>query len=195
MNKRHNFNYSPLFAMLFCALWATNALMADIISPDGRRPRRPGPGAPAPVPVKPPTPKEEKSGSLKAEAVTDDANAAETQDGTIYRTVSSANVRSQPDLDSEIYTSLEEGTQVSVIGEENGWYVVSIEGETGYISMELLAQGTAGSGRTSEESEAASDEDESYSEDYSEDEEESSDSEEYDGAEEYDDSEASEEEE
>ena len=60
MKKRHNFNYHSLFTMLFCALLATNALKADIISPDGRRPRRPGPGAPAPVPVPPPTQKDDK---------------------------------------------------------------------------------------------------------------------------------------
>lgn len=69
----------------------------------------------------------------------------ETQtDGTeademIYMwTTDGVNMRSEPNTDSTVITVLELGTQVRMIGEENGWIKVSYNDQEGYIRADFL---------------------------------------------------------
>lgn len=54
-------------------------------------------------------------------------------------TTASVNVRSQPGTDSSIVSGLASETAVTVTGETDGWYVVSIDGVTGYISKAYVS--------------------------------------------------------
>lgn len=70
---------------------------------------------------------------------------SETQtDGTeadeiIYMwTTDGVNMRSEPNTDSAVITVLELGTQVRMIGEENGWIKVSYNDQEGYIRADFL---------------------------------------------------------
>ncbi|MDO5344406.1 MAG: SH3 domain-containing protein [Lachnospiraceae bacterium] len=67
--------------------------------------------------------------------------SAETRYGssvTLYVSSSEVNVRSQPGTSSSIINSLAGGNAVTVIGETDNWFVVSINGVIGYISKAYL---------------------------------------------------------
>ncbi len=66
---------------------------------------------------------------------------------TMY-TTDGVNVRSDASTSSNISATLSPGTAVTVIGESNGWYIVSTGSGTGYISGGLLTS-TAPSGSSS----------------------------------------------
>ena len=51
----------------------------------------------------------------------------------------SVNVRSENNTDSEIITTLSQNTQVKLIGEDNGWYKVEVNGKNGYILKTLIS--------------------------------------------------------
>ena len=57
---------------------------------------------------------------------------------TLYAS-SDVNVRSAPGTDSSVINGLSTGSSVSVIGETDNWYIVSIGGSTGYISKSYLS--------------------------------------------------------
>lgn len=56
---------------------------------------------------------------------------------TLYAT-SDVNVRSQPGTDSAVTGSLGTGNSVTVIGETDNWFIVSVNGTTGYVSKAYL---------------------------------------------------------
>ncbi|MCD7765724.1 MAG: SH3 domain-containing protein [Lachnospiraceae bacterium] len=56
-----------------------------------------------------------------------------------YYTTASVNVRSQPSTDSTVAGSASSGSAVTVIGETDNWYIVSINGTTGYISKAYVS--------------------------------------------------------
>ena len=62
-----------------------------------------------------------------------------------------ANVRSAPGTDSSVVGSIPAGTAVTVIGETDNWFVVSINGETSYVSKSLLTTDSSVSNGTSAE--------------------------------------------
>ena len=65
---------------------------------------------------------------------------------TMY-TADGVNVRSQPSTSSDVAATLGLGTAVTVVGETDGWYIVSTGSGTGYISMGLLSSSApAGAG-------------------------------------------------
>lgn len=70
---------------------------------------------------------------------------------TLY-TTTDVNVRSQPGTSSGLVDSLGSGQSLQVIGETDNWYVVSINGTTGYISKSYVSStqsSTSGSSSTS----------------------------------------------
>ena len=64
-----------------------------------------------------------------------------------YYTTTDVNLRTQPGTDSNVVNSLNSGTAVSVIGETDNWFVVSVNGATGYISKSYISS-SAPSGST-----------------------------------------------
>lgn len=58
---------------------------------------------------------------------------------TMYSKVSALNVRSEANTTSSVIDSLGMNAQVTVVGEENGWYKVQVNGKTGYIRQDFLA--------------------------------------------------------
>ena len=58
---------------------------------------------------------------------------------TMYVKASAINVRSQSNTSSDIVTSVALNTEVKVVGEQNGWYKVEVNGKSGYIRNDLLS--------------------------------------------------------
>ncbi len=69
--------------------------------------------------------------------------------GTI-KCSTTVNFRSQPNTSSSVIASLKNGHKVSVIGVSGGWYKVTVNGKTGYISPDYLTiNGGAASNQSS----------------------------------------------
>lgn len=56
-----------------------------------------------------------------------------------YYTTDTVNLRPQPGTQSGVLSEVTSGTAVSVIGETSNWFVVSVNGSTGYISKAYLS--------------------------------------------------------
>ncbi len=75
---------------------------------------------------------------------TDAAAAAEINTETKYGSSttlyasSDVNIRTQPGTDSSVIGGLSTGNSVTVIGETDNWFVVSVNGTTGYVSKAYL---------------------------------------------------------
>ncbi len=75
---------------------------------------------------------------------TDAAAAAEISTETKYGSSttlyasSDVNIRTQPGTDSSVIGGLSTGNSVTVIGETDNWFVVSVNGTTGYVSKAYL---------------------------------------------------------
>ena len=69
-----------------------------------------------------------------------DTQPADTEDLmiTYMRTTDGVNLRSEPNTDCAIVTVLEQGTQVQMLGEEDGWVKVSYNDQEGFIRADLL---------------------------------------------------------
>ncbi|MCD8367206.1 MAG: DUF4366 domain-containing protein, partial [Clostridiales bacterium] len=61
-----------------------------------------------------------------------------TLTGTVVGITSYLNLRSGAGMDYSVIGKLTNGTEVEVIGEENGWYQVTVDGQTGYVYSEYL---------------------------------------------------------
>ena len=57
----------------------------------------------------------------------------------LYVNSAAINVRSEANTTSEVVDSIGLNTEVTAVGEENGWYKVQVNGETGYIRKDLLS--------------------------------------------------------
>ena len=66
---------------------------------------------------------------------TQDTQVAEM---TYMWTTDGVNLRSEPNTDCDVVTILEMGTQVRMIGEEDGWVKVSYNDQEGYIRADFL---------------------------------------------------------
>ena len=72
------------------------------------------------------------------------ATAAELDTATNYGSAttlyasSDVNIRQQPGTDSSVIGSFATGNTVSVIGETDNWFIVSVNGATGYVSKSYL---------------------------------------------------------
>ena len=58
---------------------------------------------------------------------------------TMYASSAGINVRSQSNTNSDAVDSLAQNAEVKVVGEENGWYKVEVNGKTGFIRKDLLS--------------------------------------------------------
>ena len=67
---------------------------------------------------------------------------------TLYAT-SDVNIRTAPGTDSAVMGSLGAGTSVSVVGETDNWFIVSIGGNTAYVSKAYLTSDSSVSNGTS----------------------------------------------
>ncbi|MBR2666879.1 MAG: SH3 domain-containing protein [Oscillospiraceae bacterium] len=71
------------------------------------------------------------------------------QTKTGYVSADVLNVRSQPDLNGERFAQLNYGTQVEILGEVSGWYQISLQGRTGYVSTSYVSTTPLGGGSAS----------------------------------------------
>lgn len=79
---------------------------------------------------------------------TEDTEVTEdTEQGTepvegnpVVRTTTGVNLRREPNTSCEVLTVLEEGTELTMLGEENGWANVDYRGRIGYVSMDYLEE-------------------------------------------------------
>lgn len=63
-----------------------------------------------------------------------------------YYATSEVNLRTQPGTDSSVVGSIGSGQSVSVIGETANWFVVSVNGVTGYVSKSYISSESTGGG-------------------------------------------------
>lgn len=72
--------------------------------------------------------------------------------GYQYYTTTDVNLRAQPGTDSSVISGLSGGQAVTVIGETDNWFVVSVNGATGYVSKSYISSSggssTGNSGNT-----------------------------------------------
>ena len=59
--------------------------------------------------------------------------------GYTYYTTTEVNLRAQPGMDSGVVSTVGGGSSVTVIGETPNWFMVSVNGSTGYISKSYLS--------------------------------------------------------
>lgn len=72
--------------------------------------------------------------------------------GYTYYATAEVNLRSQPGTDSGVMGSITSGAAVTVVGETDNWYVVSVNGTTGYVSKSYISSsdpGTSSGGSSS----------------------------------------------
>lgn len=60
----------------------------------------------------------------------------------VIRTTTRVNLRVEPNTSCEVITTLAEGTQLEMLGEEDGWAVVEYQGRTGYVSVNYIEEVT-----------------------------------------------------
>ncbi len=63
---------------------------------------------------------------------------------TLTDTSSTVNVRKQPSITSEIFVEATHGATYPYLGESDGWWIVSYQGQTAYISETFGVLETAG---------------------------------------------------
>lgn len=81
---------------------------------------------------------ESTSKSNVGTAQTVQATAQAERIGTVTTQGSRLNLREGSGMNYKIIGKLDNGTTVTVLGEENGWYKVSVNGQTGYVSGKYL---------------------------------------------------------
>lgn len=82
------------------------------------------------------------SGATAAELDTQTQYGSAT---TLYAS-SDVNIRQQPGTDSAIIGSFAPGNSVSVVGETDNWFIVSVNGATGYVSKSYLTSDSSVAG-------------------------------------------------
>ncbi len=83
---------------------------------------------------------EEAEGSGSSEIASAElASATDYGTSYTYYTNSDVNLRSEPSTDSGVISNLGSGSAVTVIGETPNWYLVSVDGVTGYISKSYVS--------------------------------------------------------
>ena len=73
------------------------------------------------------------------EATTEESKEETTETKVGYVNVDSVNLRKDKSADSEKLDSLTKNTEVTILGEEDGWYKVKVKDQTGYISKEYIS--------------------------------------------------------
>lgn len=57
---------------------------------------------------------------------------------SVWTSTDGVNLRAEPNTDCKILTMLEIGTQLTLLGEENGWAQVEYDGQQGYVSADYI---------------------------------------------------------
>lgn len=75
------------------------------------------------------------------EVMPDEENRPQDEDFEVihYVNVDRANVRKEPDLDSEVITVVGKGVRIKVIEKNEDWSRVDLDGRTGWVATELLS--------------------------------------------------------
>lgn len=96
---------------------------------------------------------DENNGEASAELNTETRYGSAT---TLYAS-SAVNIRTQPGTGSDVMGGLNAGDSVTVVGETDNWFIVSVNGTTGYVSKAYLTyDNSAGSNTDNENSGNAS---------------------------------------
>jgi uncharacterized protein YgiM (DUF1202 family) len=69
--------------------------------------------------------------------VTENPVETESEDTYVW-TSDGVNLRAEPNTDCEVLAVLGSGTQLTLLGEEDGWVQVSFNGQEGYISTDYI---------------------------------------------------------
>lgn len=73
--------------------------------------------------------------------VTEDSGTeAEEEFVKILWTSTNVNLRSEPNMESEVVTVLAQGSRLEYFGEEEGWVKVSFCGQEGYVSSDYVTE-------------------------------------------------------
>ena len=54
------------------------------------------------------------------------------------RATANVNLRTEASTESEVILTIESGTEMVLVSEENGWALVSYDGQTGYVSADFI---------------------------------------------------------
>ncbi len=73
------------------------------------------------------------SWAVDSEKETEGEEGTTVLTGTVVGITSYLNLRSGAGMNYGVIGKLANGTEVEVIGEENGWYQVTVDGQTGYV--------------------------------------------------------------
>ncbi|MCD8079761.1 MAG: DUF4366 domain-containing protein [Bacteroides sp.] len=76
--------------------------------------------------------------TVDSEDETEDEEETTTLTGTVVGITSYLNLRSGAGTDYSVIGKLTNGTVVEVLGEESGWYQVTVDGQTGYVYSDYL---------------------------------------------------------
>lgn len=87
---------------------------------------------------KAPTQEEPSEDTGDTEPVSEEPTQEEPK--PVIRTTTRVNLRVEPNTDCEVITILAEGTQLELLGEEDGWAVVEYQGRTGYVSANYIEE-------------------------------------------------------
>ncbi|MCD7716435.1 MAG: SH3 domain-containing protein [Lachnospiraceae bacterium] len=98
----------------------------------------------------------DSSDDSSEEAAAELATATSYGTSYTYYTTASVNVRSQPSTDSSVASTASSGSAVTVIGETDNWYIVSVNGTTGYISKAYVSS-TQPASTTTDDSSSSTD--------------------------------------
>lgn len=89
-----------------------------------------------------PTQTQPSEPSENTEPDTDTEDPTQEEPRPTIRTTTRVKFRTEPNTDCEVITVLAEGTQMEMLGEENGWAFVEYEGRTGYVSGDYIEEVT-----------------------------------------------------
>lgn len=78
------------------------------------------------------------SWTVDSEDEIEDEEETTTLTGTVVGITSYLNLRSGAGIDYGVIGKLTNGTEVEVLDEENGWYQVTVDGQTGYVYSDYL---------------------------------------------------------
>lgn len=85
----------------------------------------------------PATPEEETP--TEPEVATTEQPQAQPESKKGYVNVESVNVRKEKSTSSEVVDSITKNTEVTILGEEENWYKVEVNGTTGYIATKYIS--------------------------------------------------------
>lgn len=94
--------------------------------------------------------KEENKEEDKKETTETETEIKTTTNTTKYVATSAANIREKASTSSDVLKSVTINTEVTVLGENNGWSKVQVNGVTGYISSRLLSDTKTATSRGNE---------------------------------------------